>query len=232
MKIAKHWTISRLKSFETCPAQYQYQHLFEASDWKKLGYLVVPGQVTLSPAMLRGTEIHEDIERYLQGRHDRLTHPEISPAWALQIEALNDVGASSEEMWSLDDGWHPTTRNVWLRMKIDAYYQDGSRMVVIDFKTGKPWKTNSEQLEVYALGTFAMFDDIKTVDSALWYLDSEEPHEKTFNRSQASKLARKWEARAGAMLAAKRFPARASFACKWCPFNKTNGGPCPAVSDN
>jgi RecB family exonuclease len=104
-------------------------------------------------------------------------------------------------------------------------------MHVIDYKTGKPYVANMEQVEVYALGAFAKFDDVETVVGELWYLDHEEPHEKAFHRSQVSKLARKWEQRADRLLSAKEYPSRINRFCDWCPYNSDKGGPCTAPKD-
>jgi RecB family exonuclease len=116
---------------------------------------------------------------------------------------------------------------LWLRMKIDAHYFPSKGVVhVIDYKTGKPYPQNMEQVEVYALGAFGKFDDVNTVVGELWYLDHEEPHEKVYARSQAPKLARRWEQRADRLLTAVQYPPRANRFCDWCPYNAKKGGPC------
>lgn len=232
MKTRTHWTHSALKTFEQCPAKYQWSYLFDASDWKKLGYAVAPAMP--SPAMLRGTEMHEDIEKYLRGQQPMLMHRDIAFSWRAQIATVKRRGAVAEEQWEFDAGWNPepTPEDLWLRMKIDAYYFGrGDSLHVIDFKTGKHYPENREQAEIYAIGAFAMFDDVNIVQAELWYLDSEEPYERTYRRNQVSKLARKWEQRSGAMLDAKAYPARPNRFCKWCAFNQRNGGPCVAPQD-
>ena len=232
MKKRSHWTISALKDFETCPAKYQWSYLFEASDWKKLGYKVVPS--TGSPAMQRGTDVHQTCEDYLLGKVNvEGLHAAISPAWRNLVRGLKDIGATAEEMWTLDDGWNIVPDNhstMWVRMKIDAHYRPSKSLLhVIDYKTGKPYASNMEQVEVYALAGFAKFDDVDTVHGELWYFDSDEPHEKTFKRSQASKLARKWDQRANRLLEAKEYPPRENQFCNWCPYSRTKGGPCTAA---
>lgn len=228
MKQRTHWTISALKDFETCPAKYQWSYLFDADDWRKLGYKVVPSRD--SPAMTRGTEVHDTCEQFLLGKRPDL-HVEIGPAWAMQVRGLKALGAVPEQMWEFDCDWHqPGEQPLWLRMKIDAHYQfSKDSLSVIDFKTGKPYAANMEQVEVYALGAFAKFDSINTVVGELWYFDSEEPDEKTFHRKDAPKLARKWEQRAGKMLEAKEYPPKINRFCNWCPYNGNKGGPCKAA---
>lgn len=228
MRQRTHWTISALKDFETCPAKYRYAYLFEAADWHALGYKVAPA--TGSPAMQRGTDIHQTCEDYLLGKVGvEGLHAEISPAWRNMIVGLKDFDAIPEQQWELHHDWYPIAHpgELWVRMKIDAHYRPSQDTVVlIDFKTGKPYPQNIEQVEVYALGAFATYDEVDVVEVALWYLDSDEPHEKTFKREQAGKLARKWEQRAGRLLEAVKFPPRRNRFCDWCPFNARKGGPC------
>jgi hypothetical protein len=230
MKTRTHWTISALKDFETCPAKYRWSYLFEPADWLALGYRVVPDKG--SPAMQRGTDIHESCERYLLGTINvSELHREIRPGWRNLLSGLRHFGATPEEQWEVEEGWHPRDPDgaVWLRAKIDAHYQPSAdTMHVIDFKTGKPYLQNMEQVEVYALLAFAKFDAVQTVVGELWYLDHEEPHEKAFHRAQAPKLARRWEQRADRLLSAVQYPPRPNRFCDWCPYNESKGGPCGA----
>lgn len=230
MKKRKHWTVSALNDFEKCPAKYQWSYLFEPSDWLAIGYTVVPA--TPSPAADRGTEIHQTCEDFIKGTRPDL-HPEIGPAWAMQVRGLKAIGATAEQMWAVDDGWNPVPENapeMWLRAKIDSHYKFGKNALsVVDFKTGKVYSTNFEQVELYALLGFAKFDDVNTVVAELWYFDSDEPYEKVYDRSQAPKLARKWEGRARPLLEATEYPEKVNRFCNWCAFNPNKGGPCKSA---
>jgi hypothetical protein len=230
MKQREHWTISALKDFETCPAKYRWSYLFEPADWQAIGYRLVPARS--SPAMDRGTEVHLTCEHFLLGEVSAEgLHPAIGPAWRAQLQGLKAFGAIPEQQWELEEGWHPLVNGpLWLRMKIDAHYQPGAdTLVIIDFKTGKPYPQNMEQVEVYALAGFAKFDSVQEVQGELWYLDHEEPHAKTFKRADAPKLARKWEQRAGRLLGADEYPPRPNRFCAGCPYNQAKGGPCRAA---
>jgi hypothetical protein len=229
MKLRTHWTISALKDFETCPAKYEWSYLFEPADWLAIGYEVVPDKG--SPAMQRGTDVHGSCENYLLGTitvND--LHPEIRPAWRNMLTGLKYFGAKPEEQWEVEEGWHPREDGpVWLRAKIDAhYFPSADTLHLIDYKTGKPYTSNREQMEVYALLGFALHDAVQTIVTELWYLDHEEPDEKAFHRDQAPKLARRWETRARALLEAKAYPPRPNRFCDWCPYNAKKGGPCSA----
>lgn len=231
MKQRNHWTPSSLKDFETCPAKYRYSYLFDANDWKELGYKLVPDKG--SPAMQRGTDIHETCDLYLQGRApEHGLHEAIGPAWRNLLFGLKALDAQSEQQWEFDAGWNPGGSPLWLRMKMDAhYFTSKGTLHVIDYKTGKPYNANMEQVEVYAIGGFAKYDDVDTVVGELWYFDSDEPHEKTFQRKDVSKLARKWEQRADRLLSAVQYAPRINRFCNWCPYNSDKGGPCAAPRD-
>jgi hypothetical protein len=228
MKKRTHWTISALKDFETCPAKYQWSYLFEPEDWFDIGYEFVPS--TGSPAMERGTDIHQTCEDYLNGVGP--LHREIAPAWRNLIDGLRQFEAKPEQQWEVAEGWHPVApgESVWLRAKIDVHYQPSADTLhIIDYKTGKPYLANMEQVEVYALLGFAKFDSVQNIVGELWYLDYDEPHEKAFTRAQAPKLARKWEQRAERLLTADKYPTRPNRFCDWCPYNQKKGGPCRAA---
>jgi hypothetical protein len=230
MKVRAHWTVSALKDFETCPAKYRWSYLFEAADWLELGYRAAPAKG--SPAMQRGTDIHQTCENYLLGTVDvNGLHREISPSWRSLLTGLRHFEAKPEVQWEVEEGWHPVDGGpIWLRAKIDAHYQPSADTLhIIDFKTGKPYPTNREQMEVYALLGFALHDDVQTIVTELWYLDHDEPDEKAFHRAQASKLARKWEQRAGRLLGAVQYPPQPNRFCDWCPYNAEKGGPCTAA---
>lgn len=206
MTTPTHWTISRWKDYSSCPKKYFFRYVENRPS---------PSH----PAAQRGTEIHESIEAYLKGLTDEL-HSEISPAWQLQIEELRRLGFTAEEQWSFEADWYPKEDGVlWLRMKIDAYLKIGEHeMTLIDFKTGRIYASNVEQIEVYALGGFAMDENIEVINGALWYLDHDEPQEKVYRREQAPKLAKKWEQRADEMLGSDKFKAKPGRQCSWCPF--------------
>ncbi len=236
MKTRTHWTSSALKEYETCPAKYRWNYLFDASDWLKLGFTIVPKKESF--AMLRGTDIHQTCEDYLLDKIGvAQLHPEISEQWRNMLTTLRNVNAIAEQQWEFDEGWHPKgeTDDLWLRMKIDAHHLTGKRGLrskkklarVIDYKTGKVYFDNKEQVELYAIGTFAKYDDVETVVTELWYFDQGDLIvDKTFKRDEVPTLARKWEQRANRLLSETKYPERKNKFCGWCPFSQTKGGPC------
>lgn len=206
-----HWTISALKQYERCPRQY---------DWSYVS--VHPQEGPEHPALTRGTAIHAAFEDYLLGRQERLQHAEITPIWHGLAEGLKARNPGIEDQWELNAQW-AQGEPLWLRMRIDAWFRDGDAATVIDFKTGGMYETNMEQVEVYAVAAFGLHEELQEVTGELWYLDHGEIESKTFKRSDAGKLARKWENRAGILLRDREFKPSPGRHCRWCPFK----GECP-----
>lgn len=210
--IRTHWTISALKQWERCPRQYEWTYVHP-----------VPKEGPEHPALARGTAIHADLEEYLTGRQESLKHAEIGPIWHALAQDLKAREPRIEEQWELDDQWTGGTP-LWLRMRIDAWtVDDEDKATVIDFKTGGMYPENMEQVEVYAVAAFGLFDWLQEVTGELWYIDQGEIDAKTFKRDDAGKLARKWENRAGLLLADREFRASPGRHCRWCAFK----GECP-----
>ena len=233
MKKRTHWTPSSLKDFETCPAKYNWTYQFEQADWLALGY--ASGPRSSSPAMDRGTAIHQTCEDFVTGKITLSgLHPAITPAWANLVRGLRTQHAVAEEQWEFDSGWFPkqdASAALWLRMKIDAHLFDTPlRLRVIDYKSGKFYRSNTEQVEVYALGAFSKFEAVQEVITELWYFDGGEPYDKTYKRPQAAKLATKWDGRARKALEATAYPPKPSNLCGWCQYNAKKGGPCHAAA--
>jgi hypothetical protein len=236
------WTISKLHQWEGCGLQYALEHqpakvIGRFKGWKLAD--VVTTRVE-SPAMQRGSEIHDGLDRYIRGAADKL--PEEAATWWTEVEALAAViqeGADqggTEVMWQYDDEWYPTDERakVWHRQKLDAWWVDERESLVVDFKTGRYYPKNEEQMQVYALGMFARFDQVETVTAELWYIDRPDNADtpiisKVFTREKDSaKLAKRWNSRAAKFIDDEKFRVNPGVSCRWCPFNAKKGGPCTA----
>lgn len=241
------WTISKYQQWVQCGLQYALEHAPEKVIDRFKGWRIerLPAREK-GPALQRGIDIHEGIDAWLRG-----DLPELPPAardWEFELSLLQQAIAEAksggtEIMWSFDDEWYPIERGatVWHRQKLDAWFVRDDEATVIDFKTGKFYPKNKEQMEVYALGALAKFDGVQRVTTELWYLDQPRapvtddpfpaqppnPLPKVFERDEATKLARRWEKRAANFINDTQFVANKGFQCNWCPYSKRKGGPCP-----
>ena len=209
------WSYSRWKCWDQCPLKARF---------KFINKLVEPS----SPALERGTQIHQMAQDFIEGKLKKL--PAELKDFAKMIRKLKKIGATCELEWGFTKTWDPCAwmaNDVWSRIKTDVIFTDspGSR-TVIDWKTGKIYDDNEEQMELYALATFLREPDCDRVITVLAYLDQNEAKERVFFRAGMDELRHEWERRVRPMLRDTIFPARPSHKCRWCHFRAANGGPC------
>jgi hypothetical protein len=97
---------------------------------------------------------------------------------------------------------------------------------IIDFKTGKKWPTNEEQMDLFATAAFMRYPFLETVTTRLWYLDSGDEVIREYHVDDADRMRQEWDERAKPLLTATEFLPRPNDKCRWCHFRKDNGGPC------
>ena len=230
LKPITSWSYSRYALWKKCPAQFKYKHI------DKIGPPVE------APAMLRGTEIHKEFQKYLEGA-GRVA-PKSLGDFGKEAQVIRELAKKNpaavviEETWALRRDWSWTVYNdwsgCWLRIKLDAAHFDDHNVVrVTDLKTGKfrP-QDNADyalQLELYALGALLKWPDPKTVvRPRLAYVDVGVVHEtRAYTMLDTPALKKTWEARVKPMMADTSFkPTPSDFACRYCDFSKSKGGPC------
>lgn len=216
------WSYSRLADFELCPARFQYKYLDKFEE---------PG----SDAMNRGNRVHKEAENFILSRDRRAVVPRSLRYVSRELVFLRDAGAAAEQEWGFQSDWSWTGRegwfgeDVWLRAKADAVvvYDDDTALVG-DWKTGKKYGVNEDQIELMAMTTFHRFPNIKEVDARLWYTDISGDNEvrRMFYEDEIDKTLKKWNRRVKPMFEARSFPPRVNEKCGWCHYRKANGGPC------
>jgi len=211
------WSYSRAALWEECPLKFKLKHIDKMPE-------------TQSPAMARGDKIHKQMAAYVMG-----TGP--APAEAAKFDRLSKELAGMpaevkcvEQQWGFSKSWRPVGwfgKDTWLRVILDAgvVYPDGTADVV-DFKTGKKYGSNNDQMELFALATFCRFPHVSDVTTRLWYLDSGEEEVAEFKQDDRGLMIDKWEQRVAPMFADTVFAPRPNDKCRWCSFAKSKGGPC------
>lgn len=219
------WSWSRWVAYDSfmggCPAKAKYKFLDKLESTRP------------SPAMDRGDAIHKEAEEYLKGIEKRMS-PNIEK-FSTEFKRLKKLGAKVEEGWNFRKDWTTTVYNdwdnVWVRIKTDASLLLGKakdEAEAIDHKTGRFEEEKYVlQMELYAVGTFALFPDVQKVTTRLWFLDHGKETKATYERDQFPRLKKEWERRVKPLLADVSFRAKPSAeACKWCDYKKAQGGPC------
>lgn len=211
------WSYSRLALWEQCPLAFKLKNIDKIKEEQ-------------SPAMARGDKIHKQMAAFAMGTGAR-------PAEAAKFGQLSDELAAMptdikvvEQQWGFSKSWRPTGwfgKDTWLRVILDAgvIYPDGTADVV-DFKTGKKYGTNKDQMELFALATFCRFPHLSHVTTRLWYLDSGDEEVAEFEQDNRSEAIEKWEQRVAPMFEDNVFAPRPNDKCKWCSFARSKGGQC------
>lgn len=210
---------------------------------KYLDKLPEPG----SPAMERGGAIHKLGERYVLGQIRIL--PEELKLFKEEFAYLRKVGANVEGQLAVDRGWNPCdwfSRDAWLRVVTDARHQEnkGKTIVGIDYKTGKVYEENDEQLSLYSPVLFAHHPEADELILKLWYLDAGEEKVYRYRREGIKAATKKpggdavdkrpsfdelkaaWAEKLHPLLTDRKFVATPNEKCRYCHFRKSNGGPC------
>lgn len=220
----KSWSFSRYDDWRKCPLKAKLKHLDKVQEPK-------------AEAMQRGIDIHNMAENYIKGKL-RTLPPELKPLKD-EFKKLRDLykkrgsGMIVEDNWAFTKEWTETAwdnwTHCWVRIKLDcAHLVTDSRMVVTDWKSGKPndYKVREymEQLELYALAALLLHDWLEEVAPRLAFTDhgvffdrqqdADEPL--VYRRKDLPRLLKAWNGRVAPMMADRKFPPRPSNECRWC----------------
>lgn len=215
------WSYSRYGDYKQCPAKFKYKHLEKRPD---------PG----SAAMNRGNEIHKMAEDYVRAKLDAIP-PELKNV-AEELNFLKDNMATVEQMWGFQQDWEWIGRpgwfgnDVWARGKADVVlvYEDDTA-ILGDWKTGKKYAANEEQVELFALMGFKRYPHVTEVDTRLWYTDAapdDNEVQRVYTLKEAELIQKDWTKRVVPMFNDRRFAPTPNDKCGWCPYSKAKGGPC------
>ena len=138
------WSYSALKVFEECPYRTYISRVKRIPE-------------PSSPAADRGSQIHDEAEKYVDGRIEEF--PDSLMKFEKQFAELRagylDGTVELEGEWGFTTDWKPTgwlSDDTWARIKLDAYVmQDKTSARVIDYKTGKRFGNEIAQPTVFAL---------------------------------------------------------------------------------
>jgi RecB family exonuclease len=187
-----------------------------------------------SPQMARGDRIHKELAAWMGGtgtvsedcaKFDRLLKSLYALRWGADVPDIQ-----TEQQWGFKENWTPTgwfAKDTWLRSILDVcvVYPDDTADVV-DYKTGKQYDDNCDQMELFGLSVLCRYPAVSHVNTRLWYLDTGNEVIDQFTRADAEPLKAKWNARAAQMLGDETWIAKPNDKCKWCPLRRSAGGTC------
>jgi len=177
----------------------------------------------------RGIRIHEEAEDFMNEKFVEV--PESCAKLEDEFHIIREKGYEAEAAWGFDEDWNPVdffSKDAFLRMKIDAHgFPDLKTLKTIDFKTGKMRNNYKEQVHLYTLAGFTIFDVEKAV-SELWYLDHGQiTPEVDYHLDDYDKMLRLWERKINPMFSDTKFIPTPNYLCNnYCDFASHKGGQC------
>lgn len=191
---------SSLKTYKTCPRQYEAL------------YVTKTVKRTSSPALEKGTEVHQHFEDALNRKAPDL--PNKWGKWQPLVETLRKGPVEPEVRLAIDREGKPCDfwdKNAMLRGAIDVRLMDGDRVLMLDWKTGKVYPDRA-QADVYAMMQWAQTPDVK-IKFSFVYLE----HNKTVPVDVDKGATRRVQQLIDTVDAATTFSPRPCFACRFCP---------------
>lgn len=210
-----------------------------------------PCHIPTPAAIARGVEIGESLEHYVNGEsarlHTEVRHPVIKRLAGDLRKAFKRKVVRTELEIVLDREWRPVskfTKGAWFRGKLDVFWQrDAKTAVVIDWKTGgidkktgqvRAAEKYDDQLTIYSTITLVTMPTVERTEAMLAFVDCGSDHDPLVMRAECNltrgRLAAQkkyWEQKLTPMFSDKVFAPRPSgHACRFCPFQRANGGPC------
>ena len=219
MSLVTAWSYSRWHTYDVCPLQFKL---------KNIDKLPEPG----TPAMRRGNELHVATAQFLTGKAsvlpaDVMQHQSVT-SLIREVQAFPDKLV--EQQWGFTQQLEPTGwfgKDTWYRAVLDValLYEDCTGEV-IDWKSGRKYGENKEQMELFALSFMWKYKPTKHVTTRLVYFDSGEQELMEFPIGDKERLTKKWLAKVEPMFKDTTFAPHPGKHCARCSFSRSTGGQC------
>lgn len=209
------WSLSKIGTYEKCPAQYKYRYIDHIPTKK-------------SESAQRGTDNHAVIEGYLKGHHASL--PSELSFYTGFFDGLKKFELFPEIQIALDNEWNPVpwdSPTVWWRGVLDLLtLPNEQEAYVYDWKTGKFYPDHDDQKSLYSLAVLATYPAVRLVRAFHVYVDLGKTSKKEYSRDQMHMLRDFWTNRVVKLERDSSFIPHPGWYCSYCPFSRAQGGPC------
>lgn len=218
------WSYSRYEAWARCPLFF------------KLKFLDKLDKAT-SPAMERGDKIHKGIAAFVANQVESL--PQDAMANPVVLTVIQEAAhfptdkKQVEQQWGYTADFKPTGwfgGDTWFRSVLDlGVMYDDMTYEAVDWKTGRRYGSNNDQMETQALAIMARFKPVQHVTTRLVYVDEAGPNPYEFAEFPAThreKLATKWRNKVAPMFSDTVFAPRPNEKCKFCAFAKSRMALC------
>lgn len=222
MNAVTSWSYSAYALYTECPFKYKCIKIDKLPD-------------PAGPALLKGRQVHISVENFL--KQPTTAFPVAAGRFSELLYALVEAPKLLvEQKWAFQRNWREapyygkrdgTGPQPWLRSVIDAgVIYDDNVVELIDWKTGKMYDVNADQMELFALSGMVRYAETPLVITRLAYLDSGDEIIVEHKASDREALKAKWEQKVVPMFTDTVFAPRPNDNCKWCNFSRSKGGPC------
>jgi hypothetical protein len=207
------WSFSSLTKFETCPKQYY--HVKVAKD-------IVDGQ---TEETIWGSRVHECLEHRVK---DGTPLPEMLAGYEKLVApiAAHPGEKLIEKQMAINESLQPTewfADDAWCRGIVDVGVINGSRGLLLDYKTGKR-KSDLTQLKLFAGLAFASYPELEVINTGFVWLKDNAIDKKEYTRQEVPMIWQEFIPRVQRMQRAydeNKFPPKTSGLCKkYCPVPK------------
>jgi len=217
------YSYSSIATFKQCPAKFKFAYLDR----------VKVERAPPSPAMERGSRVHDSIETYLNGGSEFL-HPDIHKSYGQFMFGLreNEKDLRPEYKWGITWEYEPCDyddEKCMLHGFVDLLTvpDKDKNLGLYEWKTGKTYPApHASQVHKYSVAMMCHFPDHPGVDAMITYLDQVDYKTIMYPRTMMFEYKPMLRIEIGAVSDATRFPTMPGFKCKWCQFSRDNGGPC------
>ena len=210
-------SFSRLSTFESCPAKFDYLYVTKNIKDSDNEYTIY------------GTRVHDALEQYGKAKIPLPADLEKFAPLVDKILARPGEHLFEQQMAITPDrqpcDWFAS--DVWLRGIADVLIIDGVRAFCLDWKTGKP-KDNPTQLQLFAALIFAHYPHVEHVTSAFVWLAHGDIAATTFDRVHLDHI---WDTLYPRLRAVQAtvdlgvYKAKPSGLCRFCPAGRI----CPSA---
>lgn len=205
MKIALSW--SRIAVFRECPYKFKEQFITKT----------YPDDSN-NPAFVKGKEVHDQVDKYIK-------HKDASKLGVIAKNAKDMVdglpGLKGELQAAVSDNWSKVdwfSKNIMFRAIYDAVYIDGSKAIILDWKTGKvqPYDQTRGQLHLSAAILFELNPQVDQIKSCYAFLEHEKVTANIFNRADHAANKAAWQLEAIAINEETEFAPKKNKYCYFC----------------
>jgi len=209
------WSWSRLNTFEKCGLQCY---------WKNFAPKDQRCPFVETDFFLRGKKIHAFMESAIVGAGLSKELAHMTPmVEAIRAEKKAGAIVNVEQELAFDEDYNSVSwfaSNVWLRIIQDVDIANGTKMRIIDWKTGKNYGA-SDQLKLSACVGFATRPEVQEIKTSYVWIDQKEITSKVFHRAQFEEMDTEFRERSEMIQIANDSGEWRSnpsnFNCKYCP---------------